>query len=287
MRANAASRILEDLVAELRPLVARFRNYKRSSAVLDFDDLIFSARDLLRDHEPVRRALARRYTHVLVDEFQDTDPLQAEIFWRLCGDPLPGQSNSDWESFALRPGALFLVGDPKQAIYRFRGADVAAYLRARDAIRAKSPDDVISISTNFRSCASILAFVNQRFEDILSETNGQPGFTRLNAYHTDHGHGPCVAALDVAVASNREKPSSDEQRDAKADAVADLCHRLIGRQLVQDHVTGVERLCRPGDIALLAPSGTDLWRYEEALEQHGIPVATQAGKGFFVRRSKT
>src|SRR4051812_11679532 len=57
--------------------------YKRSTAVLDFDDLIFSARDLLRDHEPVRRALAARCAHVLVDEFQDTDPLQTEIFWRL------------------------------------------------------------------------------------------------------------------------------------------------------------------------------------------------------------
>ncbi|HZI73626.1 MAG TPA: UvrD-helicase domain-containing protein, partial [Gemmatimonadales bacterium] len=157
MRSNAASRILEDLVGELCPLVDRFRTYKRSTAVLDFDDLIFSARDLLRDHEPVRRALAARYAHVLVDEFQDTDPLQTEIFWRLCGDPPAGQADADWERFVLRPGALFLVGDPKQAIYRFRGADVSAYLRARDAIRAQSAENVISISTNFRSCASILA----------------------------------------------------------------------------------------------------------------------------------
>jgi hypothetical protein len=69
----------------------------------------------------VRHSLARRNPRVLVDEFQDTDPLQAEILWLLCGD---GDDNGSWTTRTLRPGSLFLVGDPKQAIYRFRGADV-------------------------------------------------------------------------------------------------------------------------------------------------------------------
>ena len=79
----------------------------------------------------------QRFAHVLVDEFQDTDPLQTEIFWRLCGEPVDGED--DWTGFRIRPGALFLVGDPKQAIYRFRGADVGAYVQARDAFRAQDP----------------------------------------------------------------------------------------------------------------------------------------------------
>ena len=108
--------------------MARFREHKRAAALLDFDDLIFAARDLLRDHDDVRRALAARFSHVLVDEFQDTDPLQTEIFWRLCGEPPAEGDAGDWTAFTLRPGALFLVGDPKQAIYRFRGADIAAYV---------------------------------------------------------------------------------------------------------------------------------------------------------------
>ncbi len=117
----ASSLVLADLIHLVQPVMDRFREHKRSAAVLDFDDLIFAARDLLRDHDEVHRALAARFTHVLVDEFQDTDPLQTEIFWRLCGKPPANGESSDWTSFELRPGALFLVGDPKQAIYRFRG----------------------------------------------------------------------------------------------------------------------------------------------------------------------
>ena len=112
-----------------------YRDYKRDAALLDFDDLLYQARGLLRDHEPVRKALAARYSHVLVDEFQDTDPLQAEIIWRLGCE---GSPQDPWQDRAIRPGALFLVGDPKQAIYRFRGADVQTYLTARRALSARA-----------------------------------------------------------------------------------------------------------------------------------------------------
>ncbi|RWJ60444.1 MAG: ATP-dependent endonuclease [Mesorhizobium sp.] len=278
---TAASQVLAALIEEARPILQRYRDHKRASAQLDFDDLIFAARDLLRDHDDVRRALGQRFAHVLVDEFQDTDPLQTEILWRLCGDPV--DSNDDWTGFRIRPGALFLVGDPKQAIYRFRGADVGAYVQARDAFRAQDPDSLLSISTNFRSCASILTFVNERFEAVLS-AHGQPGFTALDPFHDDPGDGPCVAALDIAVADENGKASAEQQRDAEADTVAELCARLIGSQPVIDRRSGAERPCQPGDIALLAPTGAELWRYEEALERRGIPVATQAGKGLFRRQ---
>jgi exodeoxyribonuclease-5 len=281
---GAAARVLADLLTAIQPVADRFRAYKRAAALLDFDDLIFAARDLLRDHDGVRRALSRRYAHVLVDEFQDTDPLQTEIFWRLCGDPAPGADPRDWAAYRIRPGALFLVGDPKQAIYRFRGADVAAYVRAREAIRALNPNDLLSISTNFRSCAAILAYVNDRFAPHLTEEKGQPGFTALDSFHPDHGEGLCVAALPVACAGEDGKAKSGVQRDCEAEAVAEMCSRLIGSQIIVDRKTDTRRPCRPGDIALLAPGGTELWRYEEALEKRGVPVATQAGKGFYRRQ---
>lgn len=279
-----AARVLSDLLSAVAPVVDGFRAYKREAALLDFDDLIHAARDLLRDHESVRAALGNRYAHVLVDEFQDTDPLQAEIFWRLCGDPTPGGNPSDWQTYRIRAGALFLVGDPKQAIYRFRGADVGAYVRARDAIRAHRAQDLLSTSTNFRSCAGILAFVNERFEPEMAENKGQPGFTALDPFHADPTSGPCVAVLPVACADEDGNASADRQRDCEAEGVAELVAKLIGNHPVVDRKTGATRACRPGDIALLAPTGSDLWRYEEALERRGVAVATQAGKGFYRRQ---
>lgn len=280
---NIASRILAELITQVQPVLERFREHKRSTALLDFDDLIFAARNLLRDHDDVRRSLAARFSNVLVDEFQDTDPLQTEIFWRLCGEPPTDGSTADWSAFKVRPGALFLVGDPKQAIYRFRGADVSAYVRARDTFIAQDAESVLSISTNFRSCAPILTYVNERFEALLS-SDGQPGFTALEPFHAASGEALCVAALDVAIADENGKASADQRRDGEAEAVAEMCARLIGSELILDRRTGENRTCRPGDIALLAPTGSDLWRYEEALERRGIPVATQAGKGFFRRQ---
>ncbi|WP_224079859.1 UvrD-helicase domain-containing protein [Cupriavidus laharis] len=278
---QVASHVLEQVVTLLQPVTARFRAYKREAGLLDFDDLIHAARDLLRHHEPVRQALARRYTHVLVDEFQDTDPLQSEIFWRLCGDPVGGADVDDWARYRIRPGALFLVGDPKQAIYRFRGADVAAYVRARGAFAAQDPESVLTISTNFRSQAPILHYVNERFATLLSAEYGQPGFTALEPYHAAADDAPCVVALDVPVPADA---AAEHLRDAEAEAVADLCARLIGSELLTDRKTGRQRPCRPGDIALLAPTGSELWRYEEALERRGVPVATQAGKGLYRRQ---
>ena len=197
----------------------------------------------------------------------DTDPLQTEIFWRLCGEPQEDGDSDDWTAFALRPGALFLVGDPKQAIYRFRGADIAAYVRAREAFRAGAADAVLSIATNFRSRAPIMEYVNARFETALSEEKGQPGFQALDPFRPPRDGGPSVAALDVAVADEDGKANAQQQRDGEAEAVAELCVRLIGSEPVPDPANGGLRPCRAGDIALLAPTGNDLWRYEE--EGHG------------------
>jgi CRISPR-associated exonuclease Cas4 len=114
-------------VTEFDGLRDLYADNRRRAALLDFDDLLHHARDLLIGNPGVRQALARRYPRILVDEFQDTDPLRAEILWLLCGER---DESEPWTARRLRPGSLFLVGDPKQAIYRFRGADVDTYLAA-------------------------------------------------------------------------------------------------------------------------------------------------------------
>jgi exodeoxyribonuclease-5 len=271
-------------VAEFDAVRALYRQYKRDAALLDFDDLLHHARDLLRDHEPVRRALARRYPRLLVDEFQDTDPLQAEILWLLAGEGGPG---APWSTRTIRAGALFLVGDPKQAIYRFRGADVQTYLAAKDALARHDPASILAISANFRSQRPVLDFVNAHFARLLDASNGQPGFTPLDVVRPSVG-GDGVAALDVRIEERhlnaKGAVQTDAARSAEAEAVADAVLRLIGTYPVWDAKLGASRPARAGDIALLAPTGTSLWLYERALERRDIAIATQAGKGFFRRQ---
>lgn len=271
----AAGRVLQRLAGDLRDVLTRFGDAKRDAALIDFDDLMVKARDLLANNDTVREALGNRFAAVLVDEFQDTDRLQAEILWRLCA-PSPDQA-APWTEWALRPGSLFLVGDPKQAIYRFRGADVASYVAVRDRLLAADVDARVIISQNFRSLGPILDWVNLRFETPLSAER-QPGFTKLfTTFQAPEGH-TAVATLPVTV----PEPGGNALRDAEAEAIAEFCARIIGALPVRSK--GGERPCRPDDIALLAPTGTELWRYERALEMAGIAVSTQAGKGFFRRQ---
>jgi len=274
-RAFAAGRVLHVLAGELRTVLDRFATRKRGAALVDFDDLLASARDLLATRPEVRNALAARYTAVLVDEFQDTDRLQCEVLWRLCADkPDPA---TPWQDWALRPGGLFLVGDPKQAIYRFRGADISSYVAARERLLRADAASCIAIGQNFRSVAPILEWVNKSFAACLS-AEGQPGFAHLfTKTAADAGH-PAMATLHVETSL----AGADTMRDAEADAVAAFCARVIGALPVRGK--DGPRACRPDDIALLAPTGTDLWRYERALEEAGIAVSTQAGKGFFRRQ---
>ncbi len=271
----AAGRVLQRLAGELRTVLARFAAAKRQAALIDFDDLMLKARALLAGNATVRAALSTRYTAVLVDEFQDTDRLQSEILWRLCAaSPDPAIPWTDW---SLRPGSLFLVGDPKQAIYRFRGADVASYMAVRDRLTATDTDARVVIGQNFRSFGRILEWVNERFQAPLTAPK-QPGFDPLFTTVTAPDGHTAVATLPVEVIGT----GSDAIRDAEAEAVAAFCVRVIGALPVRSKA-GL-RPCQPDDIALLAPSGMELWRYERALEAAGLAVSTQAGKGFFRRQ---
>jgi exodeoxyribonuclease-5 len=283
--AAVAASAFAQFVAEFEPLAKLYADYKRQAALLDFDDLLYHARDLLAGNEHVRQALARRYPRILVDEFQDTDPLQAEILWQLCGE---GRQGAPWTERKLRAGSLFVVGDPKQAIYRFRGGDVDTYLEAKHAILSQTPDAVLEIVANFRSLKEIIDFANDQFQGLLSPENGQPGFTALQPTRLSRDERAAVACFDVTIGDNHKTDKGkivvDRVRREEAGVVADLVSGLIGRYQVWDKRSKVMRPCRAGDIALLAPTGTSLWIYERALEQREISIASQAGKSFYTRQ---
>lgn len=278
MLGHIAGRLVVQLSAGLDEVLADYAREKRAAAALDFDDLLSRAVALVRDHEDVRQALGERYRYIFVDEFQDTNPIQAEIIFNVAAAERPDM----WRQASLKPGSLFLVGDPKQAIYRFRGADVGAYQAVRETFSASDPESVIQITANFRSRPGILRHVNSCFEGALSKP-GQPGYVALSPTLPDPRDGsPCAAKITVEVPPGSSAPA---QRDAEADAVAELCRRLVGAVEVRRDDGSTSPL-RPGDIALLAPTGTDLWRYERALESVRLSVASQAGRAL-MRRQET
>ncbi len=263
-----ANAIISSLSLELDHVLAEYEAFKRRAAVLDFDDLLFTCRDVLRANPWVRAAAGERFSRILVDEFQDTDPVQAEIIFLLCGT---SDDTQNWHERRLRPGHLFLVGDPKQAIYRFRGADLATYLTVRRAIEAQFPTNLLQVTA--------LDHVNRCFEERLSTQ--EAGYVALQSTRTPAQHGfPCVTKVAVQLPPETRVDSS---RDEEARAVAEVCARLIGNVELKVN-DGETRRLTPGDIALLAPVSTDLWRYERALEEAGLPFASQAGKNLFKRQ---
>ena len=273
---RVATALVVKLSDQLDEVLADYAAFKRAAAVLDFDDLLERARKLVRGHDAVRRALGRRYRHIFVDEFQDTDPMQAEILFRIAAD----DSAARWQDSVVRAGGLFMVGDPKQSIYRFRGADVGSYSEARSTVARLWPDNIIQIKANFRSRPAILTHINRCFEAPLSG-KGQPGYVALAPTIDPPDHDfPCAAKITIDMPPD---PRPSQIRDAEAEAVADLCARLIGNVNIRNE-NGDPAPLTPGGIALLAPTGAELWRYERALEARGLPIATQAGKGLFRRQ---
>jgi CRISPR-associated exonuclease Cas4 len=271
-----ATSLIGTLSAELGDVLAEYEAFKKRAAVLDFDDLLFTCRDVLRNYPVVRTTAGERFSRILVDEFQDTDPVQAEIIFLLCSADDQAQS---WHLRSLRPGQLFLVGDPKQAIYRFRGADLATYLTVRRAVEQQFPNNILRVTANFRSRGQILDHVNRCFEEKLSSQ--EAGYVALRGTRPPAKGGfRCVAKVKVQLPPDTRVDSS---RDEEARVVAEVCARLIGNIEVKLN-DGETRRLGPGDIALLAPVSTDLWRYERALEEAGLPFASQAGKNLFRRQ---
>jgi CRISPR-associated exonuclease Cas4 len=266
--AGIGSALLATLSGELDELLGDYARAKAEAAALDFDDLLFRADSLLREHPEVRRAVANRHRHILVDEVQDTDVLQVSVLLSVTG--LDGSDGSA----SRRHGALFMVGDPKQAIYRFRGADPASYNTLRAAISAADPDGIVQLTANFRSLPAILKHVDRCLAGPLNAP-GQPGHVPLIGTRADPEDGcPRVVRLDIGAGRGR---GADHIRDAEASAVAELCANLIGKPMAVGADGGTRDL-RPSDIALLSPTHNGLWRWERALAEAGVPVAPLAGK---------
>jgi ATP-dependent exoDNAse (exonuclease V) beta subunit len=194
-RMDADADLAAALQQELAGAIALYEELKLRGGSLDFLDLLLKARDLVKGDATVRRGFQKRFSHIFVDEFQDTDPLQAEILLLLSSaDP----EETDWRAVTPVPGRLFIVGDPKQSIYRFRRADVGIYrevCRRLESCGAK----LVKLTTSFRSLPEIQVFVNAAFEPVMTgdEFTLQADYVPLSPFRTGGSTQPAVVALPV------------------------------------------------------------------------------------------
>src|SRR5437870_220667 len=190
--ADAGADLAPELRDELWPVVETYDELKKRAGCLDFLDLLLLARNLVRGKAAVRRELQRRFTHLFVDEFQDTDPLQAEILVLLAADdPMV----DDWRRARPVPGKLFIVGDPKQSIYRFRRADVALYEEVKRRV-VDAGGALVALSTSFRAVPEIQEAVNAAFAPRL-DGGSQARYVPLAPFRSSVESQPALVVLPV------------------------------------------------------------------------------------------
>lgn len=308
---------LDEQSAQLLPLWLRlmrqvqdaYRQRKLENALVDFDDLESLTARVLK-HEPIRqRYRGAEFKHLLVDEFQDTNELQWQIIQAL-GDLDCG-------------GTLFVVGDPKQSIYQFRGADVSVFNRLQGLLKEAEKGQEISLSTSFRSHRRLITLFNALFKKILASDADSPAadfevaFDKpMNAFREQApGDSPDAAYIEMlllcnppqpeakaedetetdeteaAVAGNAgksQKPPAYEMRKREARAIARRVLELVDSgRLVFDRKIGERgghRAIRYGDIAMLLQAMSNVRIYEDAFKQAGLPFITIAGRGYYDRQ---
>jgi ATP-dependent exoDNAse (exonuclease V) beta subunit len=277
------------LQQELYETVDRYQDLKIRGAALDFVDLLLRARDLVRDRRDVRADLQARLSHVFVDEFQDTDPLQAEILLLLAAsDPAVDR----WQDVTPAPGKLFIVGDPKQSIYRFRRADVGTYQAVKAQLLARGAACVY-LRTSFRATPSLQHVVNAAFEPVMTEDRAalQAGYVPLAQQREALPGQPPIVALPVP------KPYGYRgfTKTAVDGSLPDAVGAFVAWLLTESGWRVTERE-RPGEPIPVAARhvcllfrrfthfGADVTRgYVEALEARGVPHLLVGGRSFHLR----
>ncbi len=292
IRKEAAGTVSREVISWLEGFFDFLEEEKADRGVLDFNDLLLRARNLLRDDLPTRGYFQKRYRCLLVDEFQDTDPLQAEIVLFLAEkEPRAAQ----WNQVVVEPGKLFLVGDPKQSIYRFRRADIQMYEEVRRCLHNQGEE--LAIVQNFRTVPAIIEWVNLAFSHLVKpepDRTYQPEYISLHPYRDNP---PGEHLRFYSPPEEWQKLRAEDLRRREARWVAALIKSEVESSRVEqeggknsaggnnnsNRLKGAGRLGY-GDIAVLFPTTTGIHFYEEALREMGVPYRLEGGRRFFKRK---
>ena len=256
-------------------LLAAYEKLKAEQRVLDFADLEWRTFELLTESEhaeTIQYRLDTRYRHILLDEFQDTNPIQ----WQSLTAWLDASVAAD------HAPTVFMVGDPKQAIYRFRRTDARLFDIARDYFIANFGAQVCELNRTRRNAPAVVDFVNALFAN-------EPLFTGFHHHAADHPElpgavcawpafeaqpGEAAETAHDALRNPLDTPRADVGEDryaAEARALVDAVRKTVGRVLVKDKQTGTTRAARYGDIMLLFRRRTPLPAFEQALREARLP----------------
>ncbi|WP_323960453.1 AAA family ATPase [Arthrobacter sp. JZ12] len=296
LRKSFVAPAVDTIAAAMAERLVDAARERQRSGELEYNDLLIHARDLLVGTDErtavVHRALHKRYRCIMLDEFQDTDPVQAEIATRIAAEDVCGIDG--WEDLEIPAGRLFTVGDPKQSIYRFRRADIATYLATERRFRDSSHSRIASLRTNFRSTAPLLDWINTTFGQLIQEDgNLQPSYQPLTPDPKrpiwDESHGPAVSIIgrDGAVPDESGKVSAEAMRKQEAQDVAAAILLASGRagtpawqkqaKRSDDPTKSFENTdLRLRDITILLPTRTALAALEDALDDAGIEYRAEA-----------
>lgn len=254
-----------DLLTLYERILTEYQNTKLSQGKLDFSDLQIKTRDLLKSNEEIRQELVSRHKYYMIDEYQDTNELQYNLVM--------------WLTNELKNANLFIVGDPKQSIYAFRGAEVSIFEKTSQKI-VENGGLNISLTENFRSLSTIIAFVNYFFARLMGAGSG-------NKFE--------VPYESLTKARPTQPDGSIEflfgtKDEGTADESALIARHIKNMKLNEEAVWArknakeAEHPIAYGDIAILIQSRTHLPNIEHALLEAGIPYLTTGGIGFYQRQ---
>ncbi|MCT8137536.1 UvrD-helicase domain-containing protein [Anaerobacillus sp. CMMVII] len=246
----------------------KFDAAKRERAALDFSDLQQKAIALL-EIEAVQVASRQKFKHMMIDEFQDTNQLQMNML-----------------KF-IQPPYQFVVGDGKQSIYRFRGADVSLMKELVEHSKQDANSDFINMSTNYRTCDSIIQFVNQAFEEIMggeeasSDLSYKINYTTINSHR--NGEEEQKRRVELITIPSQEETEDEEESDGQLSEYEVIANRMLGLMEAQEAIVAEKNTWRGPmwrDFAILIQARTKLTKLEKALKDKGIPYVVYGGIGF-------
>jgi ATP-dependent helicase/nuclease subunit A len=265
------------IITFLTQAVRYYEERKKQLSTLNFQDLLMQTAAMLKHYPEVRTYFQDKFQVLMVDEFQDTDPIQAEIVFYLTGENM---EESDWRKLIAKPGALFVVGDPKQSIYRFRRADIDTYNLVKDLIE-HSGGEVLELTANFRSLQSIADGINLVFQRLLPEEKDeyQAQYRPLDTVRQDGNEtvsGIKLIEIPATITKKDDVVQEDAERMANYIAWA-LKGNIRLERTDKELEQGMTEHPTPKDFMILLRYRESMEVYTRTLEEYGIPTIMSRG----------